>query len=556
LIERCWPPAASYDVVVVGGGITGVCVAREAAGRGLSTLLVEKTDVGAGTSSATTKYVHGGLRYLEQRQFGVVRESLRERTVLGLAAPHLVRPRRFLLPAWRWSSPPTALLAAGLVAYEALAFDKNRGAPAALRTPRVRWAGRAQVLRAVPWLDPDGLQGAFAYYDSLNVHPERLLLQLLASAVAEGARMANHARVTGLAVEEGTVVAVDVRDELGGSTARVRATAVVNCAGPWVGEVLAGLPSSPVRVRPSKGVHLLTEPLGGADSVFARARDGRHFVVSPWQGASFIGPTDTAVDGAVDGIAVTEDDVQTILDTVNSASTRQLSADDVRWATVGVRPLVEQAGVDSYRSSRRAEHVDHARDGLPGLWSVTGGKWTTGRATAETVVTALATGPLSPRRPFDSRRAALADGFADWPASYDEVVHARPEVDLPVPVREHLARLYGAGARRVLDLVAADPRLGRALSTRPGRFDVAAQVVHGVTAEAARTLDDLVDRRLVLGTLGPPTRDELEEVAAVAAPLLGWDGTAAARAVDERLARDAAVLAVVRRAGAVQGTAA
>ena len=154
--------ADPYDVVVVGGGITGVCVAREAAGRGLRTLIIDKSDFGHGTSAATSKLIHGGIRYLETYEFAVVRESLRERRVLALAAPHLVSQQRFLMPAWRWSKPNTALIGAGVGLYTALGFDRNRHMPRAMRIPLPRWVGRTQLQKAVPWIDPEGLQGAFS----------------------------------------------------------------------------------------------------------------------------------------------------------------------------------------------------------------------------------------------------------------------------------------------------------------------------------------------------------------------------------------------------------
>jgi glycerol-3-phosphate dehydrogenase len=176
-------------MVVVGGGITGICVAREAASRGLDVVLVEANDFGSGTSASTTKYIHGGIRYLEQYDIEVVRESLRERRILALGAPHLVEQTRFIMPAWRWSKPPTALIGAGVLLYDILSFDRNRNAPSSLRIPHPRWMSRRNLLRAVPWLDPRGLQGAFAYHDTMNIHPERLLLAYAKSAALAGARL-------------------------------------------------------------------------------------------------------------------------------------------------------------------------------------------------------------------------------------------------------------------------------------------------------------------------------------------------------------------------------
>jgi len=186
--------SGELDVIVIGGGITGICVAREAASRGLSVALFEANDFGSGTSAATTKYIHGGIRYLEQYDIAVVRESLRERRVLALGAPHLVEQTRFIMPAWRWSKPPTALIGAGVLLYDALSFDRNRRAPEGLRIPHPRWLSRRRLLEAVPWLDREGLQGAFAYHDTMNIHPERLLLAYAKSATVAGARLFNHAR--------------------------------------------------------------------------------------------------------------------------------------------------------------------------------------------------------------------------------------------------------------------------------------------------------------------------------------------------------------------------
>lgn len=531
----------AFDLAVVGGGITGISVAREAAGRGLRTLLVDKADFGAGTSSATTKYLHGGIRYLEQYEFGVVRESLRERRILSLAAPHLVQPVRFLMPAWRWSKPSAPLLAAGVLTYDLLAFDKNWGVPDSLHMPKPRWLSRRRLLEAVPWLEPHQLQGAFAYPDVLNIHPERLLLALAQSAVQLGAVLLNHMRADrfllrpddrGRTEAHGLVVV----DELNGERHEVQARTVVNAGGPWMDVVLRGTGRDlGVGVQRSKGVHLLTRALGGRDAVFARAPSGKHVIVSPWQGYSFIGPTDTAVDDEPDDVRAVADDVDLILDTVNATSTTPLTRRDIQHVNVGIRPLVRRVGGDSYHTSRRHELYDHAEAGLVNVWSIGGGKWTTGRALAEHVLDALGTAPALAavrRREYSSRRAPVWGAFA-WASDagpyLDGAARGRRDVDLPTDVRLHLARLYGTAHAAVLDLVAADPALGRRLSGRSGRLDIAAQVVHAVVQESARTAADVIDRRLVLGTLGGVTPAEVREVVTIMAPLLAWDAGRAAR---------------------------
>jgi glycerol-3-phosphate dehydrogenase len=553
-----------FDLIVIGGGITGVCVAREAAGRGLRTLLIEKDDFGGGTSAATSKYLHGGIRYLETYEFRVVRESLRERRVLALAAPHLVRQTRFLMPAWRWSKPNAPLIGAGVALYDLLSFDRNRDAPDSLKIPHPRWIRKKALLRAVPWLDPDGLHGAFAYSDTFNLHPERLLLAFLKSAVQAGAVAINHVQARGFVTapvsgDQIAVLGVEVEDLLTDDRFTVRARAVVNAAGPWMDVVLRelGRPVG-VSVRRSKGVHLLTRPLGGDDTVFARARSGRHVIVSPWEGYSFIGPTDTAIEAEPDDVRAEHEDVRQLLDTVNSTlapGVAHLQEDDVEATTVGIRPLVVDEGVDSYHTSRRHELFDHAQTGVMNLWSIGGGKWTTGRATGEETVAALlrSTSLHGVRaRKFDSRTASAAGTFAwaeDAEGYLDEAVRSRPRLPLAPQVRMHLARLYGTEHERILDLVERDPALGRRLSSRDGRWDIAAQAVFAVTDEAARTLSDVLDRRLVLGTLGRLSRDEIANAVEVVAPLLGWSEGAASAAIDVECARRAALEARWRHPG-------
>lgn len=556
-----------FDVIVIGGGITGVNVARDAAGRGLRTLLVDKGDFGHGTSSATSKLIHGGIRYLETYEFGVVRESLRERRVLALAAPHLVHQQRFLMPAWRWSKPPTALIGAGVLLYTALGFDRNRRMPADLRMPRPTWLSRRSTLAAVPWLDPEQLQGAFAYHDTFNLHPERLLLAFLQAAVDVGAQAFNHMEAVGFLFDRDpgagaaagagdvTVEGVELLDRLSGLRHRVRGRAVVNAAGPWMDVVLRdlGRPTG-VRVNRSKGVHLLTRPVAGQsqvrDTVFARARSGHHVIVSPWQGHSFIGPTDTHVDDTPDAVRAEESDVELILSTLNdtiSAGYPRMGLDDVEATTVGIRPLVVDESKDSYTSSRRHELYDHAPSGVRHLWSIGGGKWTTGRAlgsgTVDTLVRSSALRGLR-LRSFDSRRVAVHGAFAwaeDAQPYFDVVVRSRPELALDEPTRLHLARLYGTDHERLFDLVERDGRLAQRISDRPGRLDIAAQVVFAVTDEAACTIGDVVDRRLVLGTLGRVGRAEVERVAMLMAPLRGWSIEETTAAVEAELGRRAAV---------------
>jgi glycerol-3-phosphate dehydrogenase len=547
-----------FDLIIIGGGITGISVAREAASRGLKTVLLERGDFGSGTSAATTKYIHGGIRYLEQYDVAVVRESLRERRILALGAPHLVEQTRFIMPAWRWSKPPTALIGAGVLLYDTLAFDRNLRAPDSLRIPHPRWLSRSKLLAAVPWLDQSGLQGGFAYHDTLNVHPERLLLAYAKSATAAGAVLLNHTRVNSFvstSSERLHIEGVRATDVLSGQEIVIRGKVVVNAAGPWIDKVLETLgKGTGVGVDRSKGVHVLTRPLGGpgrvTDAVFARAQSGRHVIVSPWMGKSFIGPTDTPIESDESGVVVDPDDVTLILDTVNStmaASEPKLTTDDVEMTTVGVRPLIRETANDddaqdagTYSASRAHELYHHADHGVDNLWSIGGGKWTTGRATAEEMVDELLKNELKMvrSRPFDSRSSAAGGAFAwaeDAEPFITEAAMAMNEHGIPVHLGEHIARLYGTEWVRIDAIVQQNPEFARQLS--PQCNDIEAQIVFAVTEEGARTLSDIVDRRLVIGTIGSVSREVLERVASIAGPLLGWDELAIQDAIRQEFDR-------------------
>lgn len=547
------PVSGEYDVAVIGGGISGVQVARHAAGRGLRTILLERDDFCSGTSAATTKAIHGGLRYLEQYDFPVVWESVKERRFLGIAAPHLVQPRSFLLTAYDWSAPPAPVLGAGVALYEAMAWNRNVGVPKDLHSRRFRWVGKKSLLRQVPWLDPEGLVGAWRHDDTLSIHAERLLLAILKSFVADGGTAVNHAEVTGVLRASGDKGAraqgVQVTDRLTGESHGIRATVTVNAAGPWVEQALGELAGTVgVKVRQAKGVHLLTRDLGNRDGLYVRGRNGNHIVVNPWEGRSLIGPTDTSVDGSADDARATVDDVELLLETIDSVSAKPLDREAILTTLVGVRPLVDD-GHDSYSSSRRFEVVDHAAAGVPGLFTVTGGKWTTGRKMGEKVVDRVIRDSgslLPPVRDFDSRFLPMAGAFGNFSRigdAFESALRRFPEVSLDRATRLHLARLYGTEHEKVLALVATDPTLGAALS--PGASDIAAQVVFAVTDEAACTLRDVVDRRLTLGTLGPMPESALRAVAEILVSRLSWDADAVEAQVRDYLAEQNAVLAVV-----------
>ena len=503
-------------MVVVGGGITGVHIARELAGRGVSVLLVEQSDLGSGASSAAV--LPGGWQDVARADIRVAAELARERRTLLLAAPHLVRSRRVVVPTWDEDGPGRAAVGTRLVLGEALSATTSRRGPA--RSGRLSWLSARSARSAAPWLRTDGLTGAVAVDDTISEHPARLVLAVARSAVDLGADVLTHASLTRVVTEPGpvtdTVCAVEITDRLSGAAYVTATDVVVNAAGSSVRDALGDLgPRSGLAVRRARSVHVLTHAVGGRDTVITRTQSGEPVAVSPWRGMSVVASGDVLEDRP------SAADVDRVLAAAADVMRHPVTADEVIGTVAVERPALEDRIDGTYRSADRVRLDWHDGSHITGVLTVTGGTWTSARASGATVADALLRATrIHPARRFDSRVEPLHAALA-------EADRSRLATDLLAtgvvdgPTADHLTRLYGSDAAAVADLVRADPRLGRRLSSDPARGDIAAQAVFAVTHEAAQTVDDVALRRLSGGVLGAPGHDELIAIAAVVGPLLG-----------------------------------
>lgn len=532
----------AYDLLVVGGGIVGACIARDAALRGLKVALVEQGDFSGATSSATSKLVHGGLRYLKNLEFGLIRESLSERRVWERIAPHMVRPLPFLLPLYGEAASGMLKLQAGLTLYDLLAFDKGWLPDPDKRIPNHSWLNRTKAVDLEPALAAPGLAGAFLYYDCQTYAPERLGLECVVDAVRHGADAANYASVETLVRDEHGVAGAEVRDVLSGASHVLRARMTVNAAGPWADHLLGMAQGGKTAraIRRSKGIHVIVRALTKKHALTVQTASGGHFFVLPWRGYSIVGTTDTPFEGAPGAESVTEGDIHGLLAEVNAGfPAAKLVRGDVLHHYVGLRPLVDDGSKESkqgtYGASRRAEIVDHeAEDKLPGLISAIGGKWTTARHIAERAVNlaakrlhlhvprcATASAPL-PGAPSARFREFAADVKRDY-------------AGLPQDVMRHLAQAYGARMRDVMALAQSmEGGADRITSARP---NIAAEIAFAVREEMAMTLQDVVFRRLGFGNLGLPAPEAVARAGALTARELGWPPEVERRQVEETLAR-------------------
>ena len=509
--------ADPVDVLVIGGGITGAGIARDAALRGFRVALVDKGDFGAGTSSHSSRLIHGGIRYLENRDFRLVFEASRERRVLLRIAPHLVRPLPFLFPVYRGARVPGWKLRAGMWLYDLLATFRN--------VKSHRWLGPRKVRRAEPALKDRGLTGAALYWDA-QTDDARLVLATMRSAARAGALVANYAEVMSLLKPDGAVRGAVVRDVLTGETRSVRALVVVNAGGPWV-DALRRLddPSAPPLLRPTKGAHVAVprKRIGNERAItLFSAIDGRVMFVLPWGELSYIGTTDTDADASPDAVRVTAEDVTYLLRSANAAfPNAHLAANDVVSVWVGLRPLL---GQDPAASPSQVSREHRVVESAQGLITIAGGKLTTYRVMARDVADRVAARlheldgrPVAPRPPTD--RLPLPGGEA---AELDVLLEAAQARGVREATARHLVASYGSETPAILNLVERDRSLGEAIA--PGRPEIWAEVSHAVEREMAVRIQDVLIRRLHL------FYEYAEQGTAVAAPvaqrmkkLLGWD---------------------------------
>jgi glycerol-3-phosphate dehydrogenase len=520
-----------HDVLVVGGGVVGSGVALDAATRGLSVGLVEARDFGSGTSSRSSKLIHGGLRYLEQLNVSLVREALGERSLLlQRIAPHLVHPVSFLFPFTHhgWER---FYIGAGVTAYDVLGFSlgQTRG------MPRHRQLTRGGALRIAPALKRSSFTGALIYWDA-QVDDARYTMTLVRTAAAYGAHAASRTQVTGFLREGERVTGVHAVDLESGAELEIRAQQVVNATGVWTDETQAMVGGrGTINVRASKGVHLVVprDRIHSGSGIIVRTPLSVLFVI-PWGRHWIIGTTDT--DWSLDKAhpAASRADIDYVLGQVNRILAVPLTRDDVEGVYAGLRPLL--AGESESTSKLSREHtVAHP---VPGLVMIAGGKYTTYRLMARDAVDAVAHGLDGRVAPSCTDAVPLvgADGYiALWNARYSL---ARSS-GLHVARIEHLLHRYGALAGEVLDLIAAEPGLGKPLA---GADDyLRAEVVYAASHEGARHLDDVLARRTHVSI---ETWDRGLSVAGEAAGLMaapmGWKSRQVAREVENYQARVAA----------------
>lgn len=524
-----------FDLIIIGAGINGAGTARDAAMRGLKTLLIDKGDFG-GAVGWSSRLVHGGLRYLEYFEFNLVRESLRERERLLSNSPHLVHPLQMTIPLYQGSQRGPQLVRLGMMLYDMLSFDKT--------LPAHRMLGRAPFAQLFRGVNSDRLLGAAQYFDAQVEYAEQLCLENVLSAQAAGATVLNYASVTRLLQpdEGGSVTQITLKDQLSGETVELdtRQAVLVNTAGPWVDQVCErgwqGDHRAPLSPRPlmggTKGSHIIVDPFPGAPTdtaLYVEAEsDGRPYFIIPWLDKYLIGTTDLRYTASLDDIKASDEEIDYLLNETNRVLPQaQLSRKDVRFTYSGVRPLpyVDTSGSKKRTSSITRSHIVHDHSaaengGISNFISLIGGKLTTYRQVGEELTDA-AYRKLGYQRPACQTRSQPLPGGKDYSAQgLVDVVNQYREF-VSTDTLEHLFYLYGMRVWDVLSLVERSADLATPIQL--GLPDIRAQVVYAVETEMAKTLVDIGFRRLLLAHRANYGRDALPSIIETLQQHCGWD---------------------------------
>lgn len=518
------PSDDKLDIIIIGGGITGAAVAYAASSRGMKVALIEKRDFGGATSAATSKLIHGGLRYLANMEFGLVRESLKERKILGNIAPNFIYPIPFMMPNYRRYRGGMWMIMLGMFLYDVLSFDKKDTwdkSKALLNHDSYR---RKKTLSLEPAIKKKKLVGSTIFYDYQSIFPERLTLAFIKSSIDYGAKVSNYSEVIDFIRENNTITGVKVKDVLNDSIHEIKAPLVINCGGTWADIILnmatKGKDHSH-KVKRSEGIHIITKKINKKHIISIVKDDGKHFMIMPWRGHSIIGTTDKEYFGDPDNYQVSKESILEVIDTVNNYyGDGNLKYEDVLFAYGGLRPLVDDQTNGSYESSRKYEVYDNALEGIEGLITVEGGKYTTSRNLAYHVLELVQKKLDLKLKDSITYNNYLSGCEIKDMEQFMIKLHKKYRKNFSENTIEYIGRNYGTESSSVFKIANGDKKMSEVLNTEG---EILAEVVYAIEEEMAKTLKDIFLRRTGLGTLGDPGNHVINKVADLAAKLLSWN---------------------------------
>lgn len=515
-----------FDAIIIGAGINGAGIARDAALRGLRVLLLDKGDVGGGTTSWSSRLIHGGLRYLEYGEIALVRESLREREILFRIAPHLVKPLPLLIPVYEDGKRGSLAIRAGMLAYDILSFDKSVDHHHILTTE--------EALKRAQGLETESLKSAALYFDAQVEYAERLAVENVLSVIGNGATMLTYCRVDRLLFDKNKVCGVEFSDLLNGKSYRAHSGLIVNVAGPWVDEVLKEAGFNIKRlIGGTKGSHIVVEVFDGAPEValYSEAKeDGRPFFIIPWNNLFLIGTTDIRYDGSLDKIIAGDSEIDYLLRETNHViPLARLTRDDVLYTYSGVRPLPYVKDEKESAVTRKHFIHDHAPQ-IEGLLSVVGGKLTTYRNLAQQAVNVmfnkLKRGARFCKTSGINLPGASVENYKTFCAEFEA-----KNKHLSEKLIKRLLRVYGSRAEEILELTKDEKELLEIFDSETGA--IKAEILYSFTREFAVKLSDCLLRRTMVGLNSRCGIGADESAANTAREFLSWSEERAKNEVEE-----------------------
>lgn len=517
---------SNYDVIIIGGGINGVGIAREAALQGFRTLLLEQDDICSGVSAWSGRLAHGGLRYLEHYDFALVRESLVERERLIRNAPHLVKNVPWIMPVYKHSKRGPLLVRLGMILFDILSYDKS--------APRHKFLTRKETIDAFPGIETDGLKGSFTYWDGQIELAERLCVEVALDAIAHGAEIKIHSRVDSPIMDGNKVVGVNFCDTLTGESHTANAPVIYNVAGPWIDGIFrqsGSIPTQPRLGGGTKGSHLIVDAFPGAPKevvYYETRRDGRLILVIPWLGKYLLGTTDIRWEADPDEARCDIGELEYLINEVNALIPEaHLKKSDVLYTYSGVRPLPYEPEKDESKVTRTHILFDHSKNGMTGYVTVVGGKLTTFRQLAEDTVDDLNKRFKRKKRTSLTRNTLLPGGkFKDKETLVGELVN----LGAPTLVATRLANIYGSRALNIWKIVERDQSAGELVE--PAIGVTRAEIDFVLVEEFPQTLTDLMARRLVLAFEAGHGLNVIDRISEIAAGKLGWDGSEISKQID------------------------
>lgn len=522
-----------FDVLIIGGGITGACLAWDAVNRGLTVALIDKNDFGAETSAASSKLLHGGIRYLQQGKLGKVRESAWSGFIIKSLPPadplHPV-----VVPAYKSLLKSKWVLYAGMVAYQLICLGQNKTLrDKGKKVPGWKSLGKAQIAEYVPDIKLQDVTGGVVFYESHMQSSERMTLAFILSAMKKGVLAANYVSADSFIRDNNTIRGVNATDLMNGEQFTISASCVVNAAGPWIPLLNGVLSRDKLVTAFSKGAHIVTDKITANAAIALTTkkqntaiinRGGRHVFVIPWRDHSLIGTTYDAYPDDLNEVHSTENDINELISDINSALGQTvLSRDKVRYSYAGIYPLIDdEINTKVYQGTGEYQVIDHAeKEHIEGLLTVFGAKFTTARLLAEKAIDKLALKFSKTLKPCQTRSTPLSCGAIPDIAEFRRTKQMQYARVLSAESIDHLVTHYGTDIDQVLSYVQQDSKWSACLAD--GLPDIEAQLVYAAEHEMICHLDDFIFRRTGLGTLGDPGDEVLAKCTAILAGYLHWD---------------------------------